>query len=205
MIKIHHLGNSRSDRIIWLCEELGVKYELVGHDRNPQTFRAPESLWAINPLGKSPVIQDGKHTVFESGAIVEYLVSRHGGASLQPQADSDQWIAYQHWMHCAESTLMMPILFPIIAGAMGVESEVLPQFMNAEAQTLFNYAESELSQHDYIAGADFTAADVMVAYTFNMAEMTQAESKPFENYPAIQAYLNSIKNRPAYQRAAEKF
>jgi glutathione S-transferase len=205
MIKIHHLGASRSDRIIWLCEELALSYELISHDRNPETQRAPESLWAVNPLGKSPVVQDGDNTVFESGAIVEYLLARYGDGHLKPEQGSKEWIQYLHWMHCAESTLMMPILFPIIAGAMGMESELLPLFMGAESQTLFNYAEAELDKHDHIASNEFTAADVMVAYTLLMAESTQAESKPFASYPAIESYLLRIKQRPAFIKAAAKF
>ncbi len=216
MIKVHHLGSSRSDRIIWLCEELGAPYEIITHQRDPNTMRAPEAIWAINPLGKAPVIEDNGKPVFESGAIIEYLTETYGDTQLKPAKDSAEYIAYLHWMHCAESTLMTPILFGILSSAMGVESEILPMFIEGEYKTLFDYTDKVLGEHQYIAGDNFTAADVMVAYTLMMADAPPVGPgfapgdadefvSPFANYANIQRYLNDIQARPAYQAAAKQF
>lgn len=220
MINIHHLGSSRSDRIIWLCEELALPYKLIAHERDPNTMRAPAAIWAINPLGKAPVIEDDGKAVFESGAIIEYLVETYGESKLKPARGTQAYIQYLHWMHCAESTLMTPILFGILSSAMGVESEILPLFIEGEYKTLFDYADKELAAHQYIASDDFTAADVMVAYTLMMAEVPPVGPgfsvddaagdgagfvSPFEKYANIQRYLNDIKARPAYVLAAKQF
>lgn len=216
MINIHHLGSSRSDRIIWLCEELALPYKLIAHERDPNTMRAPAAILAINPLGKAPVIEDDGKAVFESGAIIEYLVETYGESKLKPAKGTKAYIQYLHWMHCAESTLMTPILFGILSSAMGVESEILPLFIEGEYKTLFDYADSELAAHQYIAGDDFTAADVMVAYTLMMADVPPVGPgfsvgdgvdfvSPFKDYSNIQRYLNDIKARPAYVLAAKLF
>lgn len=216
MIKIHHLGSSRSDRIIWLCEELDIPYQLIGHKRDPNTMRAPAEIWAINPLGKAPVIEDDGTAVFESGAIVEYLIETYGESKLKPAKGSPEYVQYLHWMHSAESTLMTPILFGILSSAMGIESEILPFFIEGEYKTLFDYADKELARHQYIAADDFTAADVMVAYTLMMAEVPPVGPgfaagdaaefvSPFVAYANIQRYLGDIRARPAYQKASKLF
>ena len=216
MVKIHHLGASRSDRIIWLCEELSVPYKLVVHQRDPNTMRAPAEIWAINPLAKAPVIEDNGKAVFESGAIIEYLVETYGEGRFKPAKNAQAYIQYLHWMHCAESTLMTPILFGILSSAMGVESEILPLFIEGEYKTLFDYADAELAKHQYIAGEEFTAADIMVAYTLMMADQPPVGPgfapgdgnsfvSPFVNYKNIQRYLGDIRARSAYQRAAKQF
>ncbi len=214
MITIHHLGQSRSDRIIWLCEELGLEYKLVVHDRDPETMRAPQALWEINPLGKSPVIEDGDQVVFESGAIIEYLVERHGAGKLRPAKGSPAEVKYWHWMHCAESTLMLPIMINILTGAMGIESDIVPLFVDAERGNFFGYIDAELAGHDYIAGDEFTAADIMLGYTLAMANTSPldenfqateaAGGSVFEPYANIQQYLARLHARPAYLRAVER-
>lgn len=205
MLKIHHLVLSRSDRIVWLAEELGLRYELVRHQRNPQTFRAPESLWKVSPMGKAPVIQDGDVTVCESGAIVEYLIDRHGQGRLRPAADSPEFLAYQHWMHAAESTLMAPILMDVLCVLTQTEAPGLKAFMEGEFATVFSYLDKVLSKSAHVAGAQFTGADIMVAYDLRLANgkaiPAMKGTAPVERYAAIGDYLRRIETRPAFQKA----
>jgi glutathione S-transferase len=202
MITIHHLGMSRSDRIIWLAEDLGIDYSIVKHHRGAD-FRAPQSLWDVHPMGKAPIIEDDGKRIFESGAIVEYLIDRYGNGKLKPDTSSQEYLDYLHWMHCAESTLMTPIFIGFLTGAMGVESEALRGFVAGEYKTLFTYMNAQLERHDYIAGNTFTGADVMVAYPLLMAQGQQPP--PFADYPAISAYMARLQDRPAYIRAAASF
>lgn len=204
MITIHHLGISRSERIIWLAEELGLEYQIVKHDRAAD-FRAPESLWAVHPMGKSPVIEYEGNKVFESGAIIEYLLERcdTAEAPLKPDNSSQQYINYLQWMHASESTLMLPIMIKFLSGMVNLDHAPLNGFVDGELQTLFTYINDILGKHDYIAGDAFTGADIMVAYPLMMADGMQAS--PLAEYPAISAYIARLRQRPAYQRAAEKF
>ena len=207
MVTIHHLERSRSDRIIWLCEELGIEYDIVQHQRDPDTMRASETLWAINPLGKSPVIEHQGHVIFESGAIIEYLLSAFDSNSLRPAAGSKAYIDYLQWLHAPEATMTLPILMPMLCGTMGIESELMPLFADNETQTLYRYLEAELAQRNYIAGDNFSAADIMLSYTLMMAQ-SLAETGPdevFTSYPAINSYLSRLKSREAYQLACVKF
>jgi glutathione S-transferase len=204
MLKIHHLVLSRSDRIVWLAEELGLTYELVRHVRTA-AFRAPESLWAVSPMGKAPVIQDGDVTVSESGAIVEYVLDRYGNGRLRPPAGSPEFLAYRHWLHAAESTLMLPILMEGLCMMTQTSSPGLTAFVNGEYATVLGYLDRTLAQHDYVAGAALTGADVMVAWDLHFANGTAipgfATSAPIGQYPAIGAYLSRIAARPAFQKA----
>ncbi|HSB96775.1 MAG TPA: glutathione S-transferase family protein [Spongiibacteraceae bacterium] len=203
MLTIHHLGNSRSERIIWLAEELAIPYTLVRHDRDPQTMRSPASLWAVSPLGKAPVIQDDGVTVSESGAVIEYLLQRYGNGRLQPSVGSAEWVNYLHWMHAAESTLMTPILFNLLSTMMQVSSPQMGGFVASELETLCKYISGQLSAHEYIAGNEFTAADIMVSYTLSLARMVPVPNFSLDAYPAIGAYLDRIQARPAFQRALQ--
>tara|TARA_B100000767_G_scaffold245714_1_gene244804 strand:- start:856 stop:1479 length:624 start_codon:yes stop_codon:yes gene_type:complete len=207
MVTIHHLERSRSDRIIWLCEELGIDYDITHHQRDPATMRASTTLWAVNPLGKSPAIEHQGQVVFESGAIIEYLLSTFGPTSLSPSPDAEGYIDYLQWLHAPEATMTLPILMPMICGTMGIESELLPLFADSETQTMYRYLNSELTQRDYIAGGDFTAADIMLSYTLMMAQAlaTSEPEKVFFEYPALTAYLSRLRARPAYQSASAKF
>ena len=207
MVTIHHLERSRSDRIIWLCEELGIEYDIVQHQRDPDTMRAAETLWAINPLGKSPVIEHQGQVIFESGAIIEYLLSAFDSNGLRPVAGSKAYIDYLQWLHAPEATMTLPILMPMLCGAMGIESELMPLFADNETQTLYRYLEAELAQRDYIAGDHFSAADIMLSYTLMMAQSLAATGPDavFTPYPSINAYLDRLKARKAYQAASVKF
>jgi glutathione S-transferase len=205
MLTIHHLENSRSDRIVWLAEELAIPYTLVRHARDPQTMRSPASLWAVSPLGKAPVIQDDGFTLAESGAVIEYLLQRYGNGRLQPQVGSAEWVNYLHWMHASESTLMTPILFNLLSKMMQVEAPQLEGFVVSELETLFKYLDNSLGKHDYIAGSEFSAADIMAAYTLMLGRMVPLPSLSINDYSHIAAYLDRIQARPAYQRAQQSY
>lgn len=206
MLKIHHLVLSRSDRIVWLAEELGLQYELIRHVRTP-AFRAPESLWAVSPMGKAPVIQDGDVTVSESGAIVEYLLERYGNRRLQPAAGSPEHLAYRHWMHAAESTLLLPILMEGLCMMTQASSPALTAFVNGEYATVLGYLDRTLAAHEYVAGQAFSGADIMVAWDLHFANGTAipgfATTAPLAAHPAIVAYLARIEQRPAFRKAKE--
>jgi glutathione S-transferase len=210
MVKIHHLVYSRSDRIVWLAEELGLTYELVKHNRDPQTFRSPPSLWAVSPMGKAPVIQDGETTVCESGAVVEYILDHYGQGKLRPKAGTPEYVQYLHWMHAAESTLMTPVLMDFLSKMTQVDAPLFKGFIDGEYKTLFDYLDKTVSKHAYIAGPDFTAADIMVSYPLRMADTTAipmpglASAAPFAEHPQITAYVDRLRARPAFQRAEQK-
>lgn len=210
MLKVHHLVYSRSDRIVWLAEELGLAYELVKHHRDPQTFRAPPSLWAVSPMGKAPVIQDGDVTVCESGAVVEYLLDHYGKGSLRPKADTPEYVQYLHWMHAAESTLMTPVMMDMLSKMTQVDAPLFKGFLDGEYKTLFDYLGKTVAKHACIAGPDFTAADIMVSYPLRMADNTAIpmpglqSAAPFAEHPGITEYLNRLRARPAFQRAEQK-
>lgn len=210
MLKIHHLGMSRSDRSIWLAEELGLKYELVNHTRNPKTFRSPQSLWDVSPMGKAPVIEDQGQTIPESGAIVEYLIDNYGEGRLRPERGTPAHIDYLHWMHAAESTLMLPVMIDMLSGMTAADSAGLKGFCDGEFKTVFTYMNQLLTDRDYIAG-EFSGADIMVAFPLMMAESPmfappgQEKGKAFIAYPAIQAYLNRLRARPAWVKAEAIF
>ena len=169
MLKIHHLVLSRSERIVWLAEELGIRYELVRHQRDPQTFRAPPSLRAVTPLAKAPVIEDDGVVVEESAVICDYLIEHHGGGRLRPAAGTAARRAYDYWMACSESTLMYPALIDLLVGLTQSEAPGLMAFAMGEYQTMLGHVDHALGDGDYLVGNAFSAADVMVYYTLAMA------------------------------------
>ena len=210
MLKIHHLGMSRSDRSIWLAEELGLKYELVTHTRNPGTFRSPQSLWDVSPMGKAPVIEDKGQTIPESGAIVEYLLETYGEGRLRPAKGTPAYIDYLHWMHAAESTLMTPIFINMLSVMTATDAPGLKAFCDGEFKTVFSYMNQILGEREYIAG-EFSGADIMVAFPLMMLESPlfiqagDVKGEAFVPYPAIQAYLNRLRARPAWIKAEAIF
>ncbi|CAA0091005.1 glutathione S-transferase family protein [Zhongshania aliphaticivorans] len=210
MLKIHHLGMSRSDRSIWLAEELGLQYELVTHTRNPDTFRSPQSLWDVSPMGKAPVIEDKGRTIPESGAIVEYILNVYGEGRLRPPTDSEEYVDYLHWIHAAESTLMTPIFINMLSVMTATDAPGLKGFCDGEFKTVFTYMNTILAERDYIAG-EFSGADIMVAFPLMMLESPlfiqagDVKGEAFVPYPAIQAYLNRLRARPAWVKAEAIF
>ncbi|WP_428382814.1 glutathione S-transferase family protein [Nevskia ramosa] len=204
MLKIHHLVASRSDRIVWLAEELEIPYELVRHLRNPQTFRAPDSLRAITPLAKAPVIEDQGVVVSESSVICDYLIDQYGQGRLRPSAGTPARLDYAYWMASSESTLMYPVLIDVLSTMTQSDAAGLLGFAMGEYTTMFGHVERTLGKHAYIAGDSFTAADVMVYYTLAMAAGTALpipSRAPMADYPLLGDYLARLEARPAWQKA----
>ncbi len=215
MIVVHHLENSRSQRILWLLEELGVDYELRIYRRDPKTMLAPASLRAVHPLGKSPVISDGQRVVAESAVIIEYLLDHYGGARLRPQAGSDAYEMYRYWLHFAEGSVMPylvmklvfrkvetgPMPFFVRPIAKRIAQEVGRQFIDPNMQQIVAYIDDWLSTHTWFAGAELSGADIQMSFVME-ALATQAEV--MARYPRLQAYVDAMRARPAYQRALER-
>jgi glutathione S-transferase len=215
MIVVHHLNNSRSQRVLWMLEELGVPYEIRHYQRDEKTMLAPPELRKVHPLGKSPVITDGGITLAESGAILEYLVERHGGGRFVPPAGTPERVRYTYWMHYAEGSLMPPLLMklifdqirkakmPFIAKpiAKGIVHKVMSTFVAPQIERHLDYLEGELQEREWFAGSAFSAADVQMSFPL---EAAQARAGLDANRPQLMAFLARIHARPAYQRALEK-
>jgi glutathione S-transferase len=215
MITVHHLNNSRSQRVLWLLEELGLKYEIKRYERDKKTMRAPESLRRVHPLGKSPVITDGKLTLAESGAIVEYLVEHYGKGRFVPAPGTPQRLRYTYWMHYAEGSLMPPLLMKLVFDT--IERSRMPFFAKPIAKAIsrktkgsfiepsikqhLDYLEGELDKSEWFAGDEFTAADVQMSFPL---EAAAARGGLGSSYPKLTAFLERIHARPAYKRALEK-
>jgi len=202
-LTIIHLENSRSDRLIWLLEELGVDYEIETYQRDPQTGRAGVEMKKLHPYAKAPMLRDGDATLIESGAIFDYVMGRYGDTGLRPEPSDEDWPAYLQWMHFAEGSAMLPILLDHFqaAGLAGPPGESALAGMAKEGMAqLYAYVESILAERKWFAGARFTAADVMMGWVVEVVE-TRGEIEP---YPAMQRYLEQMKARPAYQRARAK-
>jgi glutathione S-transferase len=215
MIVVHHLNNSRSQRVLWLLEELGVEYEIKRYQRDPKTMLAPPELRQIHPLGKSPVITDGELTIAESGAIIEYLVERYGNGRLIPPAGSPERLRYTYWLHYAEGSAMPPLLLKLVFQKM--ETAPMPFFVKPIARKLtgtvqsifinpqlklhIGYMEDELGKYPWFAGNDFTAADIQMSFPVEAAARRGGSET---GYPRLAAFLKTIHARPAYLRALER-
>jgi len=199
-IRVHHLNNSRSQRILWLLEELGAPYDIIHHQRDAVTNLAPPELCDIHPLGKSPVIEDDGKIVFESAAIVEYICERHGGAHLVPARGTDDHIRYLEWLHFAEGSAMTPILLNLYTGRLGDAAAPLRPRIDHQLQSHFQYMEDSLLPSGYFVGDGLTGADIMMSFPAEAAvKMGYAADKP-----KLTAYVAAIHARPAYQAALEK-
>ncbi len=201
MIVVHHLGISQSDRIVWLCEELGLDYELVRHERDPVTRLAPASYRALHPTGTAPVITDGDLTLGESAAIIEYLARRYAGGALFVAPDRDNFADFLYWFHFANGSMMPAAMIPLIAMMAGGDAA---SATGLTARLDRNYAmlEDRLGNVDWLAGAEFTAADIMIA--FPLTTMRLFAPRDLTAYPNILAYLSRLAERPAFQRAMKK-
>jgi glutathione S-transferase len=202
MIEVHHLEHSRSQRILWLLEELGVAYELVHYKRDPATRFAPPELKAIHPLGKSPVIRDGTLVVAESGAIVEYLVGRYDDGQLAPKADfaSSNYVSYLHWLHFAEGSAMVPLLLRLYVGRLKEAGAPLWPRIESELDNHFAYMSGALGDRDYFVGNRFSAADIQLSFVLDAGEARG----PIRNYPNLLSLHERLRARPAYRRALER-
>ena len=215
MLTVHHLNNSRSQRILWLLEELGLPYEVKRYERDAQTMLAPPALRQVHPLGKSPVLTDGAHTVAESGAIIEYLLSRHGGGRLRPPEDADERLRFTYWLHFAEGSAMPPLLLKLVFGrvqsapmpffvkpiARGIAKNVLSRFVEPNLKAQLDFMEAELSQREWFAGPEFSAADIQMSFPLEAAAQRAGLDA---SRPRLWAWLQRIHARPAYRRALER-
>ncbi|QEI07503.1 glutathione S-transferase [Pigmentiphaga aceris] len=200
MIEVHHLTESRSLRITWLLEELGLDYQLVVHTRDPETRLAPPELEAIHPLGKAPVIRDGEQVVFESGAIVEYLVRRYGNGRLAPAIDTPDYYRYLQFLHYAEGSAMLPMLLQIYTRRLGDGVAALQPRIDSEMQRHLGFLNSELADREFVVGNELSGADIQLSFVAQLALRLCGT----DAYPNLTAFVARIEARPAYQRAIEK-
>jgi glutathione S-transferase len=198
-ITVHHLENSRSQRVLWLLEELGLAYEVKRYERNKTTMLAPPELRRVHPLGKSPVIEDGERVVAETGAIVEYLVER-GDGRLGAPAHREEALRYRHFLHYAEGSLMPPLLVKLVLGRVPLIGRRAQAKIQPMIDVHLDYVESELASRPWFAGAEMTAADIMMSFPL---EAARARAGLGASRPAIMAWLERIQARPAYQRALQ--
>ena len=199
MIVVHHLNDSRSQRILWLLEELGVPYEIKSYQRDATTRLAPPELTAIHPLGKSPVITDGDRVVHESGAIIDYIIRRHGGGRLAPALGSDAYETYQQWLHYAEGSAMLPLMLAMYAGRLGDAAAPLKPRIESEIANHIGYVNAALEGRDWLMG-EFSAADVQMSFVGEIL----APFGRMDAYPNIKAWVARFQARPAYKAALEK-
>ena len=215
MIVVHHLNNSRSQRILWLLEELGLEYDIKRYQRDPKTMLAPPELRRIHPLGKSPVITDGDLTLAESGAIVEYLVGRYGNGRLVPAADTPEKLRYTYWLHYAEGSMMPPLLLKLIFDrlerapmpffakpiARAIAQKTKASFIEPNINRHLDYMEAELGKAAWFAGETFTAADIQMSFPLEAATVRGGLNL---SRPKLMTFLDRIHSRPAYKKAIER-
>jgi glutathione S-transferase len=203
VITVHHLGVSQSERVVWLCEELGIPYVLKRYDRDPTTRMAPAEYRALHPMGIAPVITDEDVVLAESGAILEYLMARHGGGRLSLDLQQPNFPEYLFWFHFANGTLMPSEMGSMIANFLNLkEGNPIIAMLNARSERAFALVEKRLADAAYFAGREFTAADIMML--FPLTTMRAFVQKDLTAFPHIKAYLKRIGARPAYQRAMQK-
>lgn len=200
MITVHHLNNSRSQRVLWLLEELGLAYDIVGYKRDATTNLAPDSLTKIHPLGKSPVVTDGGTTIAESGAIVEYLIRKYGRDRLMPAEDSADFVSYLHWMHYAEGSAMLPVMLSLYVMRLGEAGAPLHPRIESEVKNHFGYVEAALGTRDFFVGSSLTGADFQMIFPLEAAKSLGL----LASFPNLDKYLSSIHERPAYRRGVER-
>ena len=200
MITIHHLNDSRSQRILWLCEELGIGYDLKHYMRDAVTRLAPPDLKAINPLGKSPVIEDGDLTLGESGAIVDYLIRVHGNGALSPAPGTALHEHYLGWLHFAEGSAMLPFMLRLYTGRLGTSAAPLAPRIDEQIASHLKYFDDALDGCDWLVGNALSGADIMMSFVAEIAAMQGLAA----DYPRVVAYAQRIQARPAWQAALER-
>jgi len=215
MITVHHLNNSRSQRVLWLLEELGVAYEIERYQRDAKTMLAPDSLRKVHPLGKSPVVTDDGVTLAESGAIIEYLVERYGNGRLIPPPGTPERRRYAYWLHFAEGSAMPPLLLKLIFDripampmpffvkpiARGISTKVLERMVTPNLKRQLDFMESELAASPWFAGAEFSAADIQMSFPLEAAAQRAGLDA---SRPHLVEFLKRIHARPAYKKALER-
>lgn len=198
MIIVHHLNESRSQRILWLLEELNLPYEIRHYARDATTRLAPPELKAVHPLGKSPVLQVDGRTLIESGVIVDYLLRRHGRGALLPATGSDDFEAYQQWLHYAEGSAMLPLLLKLYVSRLGDAGAPLKPRIDSELANHLGFVDRSLQGRDWLVGDKLTGADVQMSFVGEAARGLRAD------YPAMDAWVRRFQARPAYRRALER-
>ena len=215
MIIVHHLNNSRSQRVLWLLEELALPYEIKHYQRDAKTNLAPPELKKVHPLGKSPVVEDNGRLYAETGAIIEHIVDNHGGGRLAPAPGTAEYDRYKYWLHAAEGSYMPPLVFALFLGRM--ETAKMPFFAKPIAKrltqgvrdgylthttkALFDYLDAELGKSPWLAGPEFTAADVIMSFPIEASQARVEAAKGLKNVPA---YLKKLHARPAFKKALER-
>jgi len=200
MVEVHHLGASRSRRITWLLEELGIDYQLFSYQRDPKSNYAPPELKRIHPLGKAPVIRDDGQVIFESGAIVEYLIGRYGRGRFAPPLDSAAHTRYLQFLHYAEGSAMVPLLLKLYVGRLGEAGAPLQPRISSELENHLGFLNAELDGRQYFVGDDLSGADVQLSFVAQLAVRFLGR----EAYPNLTAFAERIEARPAYQRAISR-
>src|SRR5580658_6385319 len=201
MLTVHHLGVSQSERIVWLCEELGIPYELKVYERDPVTRLAPPEYKALHPVGTAPIITDGDVVLPESGAIMEYIIGKYGDGRLAVGPDQPNFADYLFWFHFANAS-MMPRQSRMMGAQGGAEETPMQRFRRQRSEESWKLVEERLGQVPYFAGAEFTAADIIMGFV--LTTMRAFAQRDLADFPNIRAYLQRIGERPAYQRAMAK-
>jgi glutathione S-transferase len=200
MLTLHHLNDSRSQRILWLLEELGAPYELKRYQRDAKTRLAPPDLEAVHPLGKSPVIVDGDVRVAESGAIVDYLIRHYGKGAMMPAPSSAEFEAYQEWLHYSEGSAMLPLLMHLYVSRLGDAGKPLHPRIDSEMANHLGYTDRALQGREFFIGQSLTGADIQMSFVAEMAKVFDRIAP----YPNLSAWLSRMHARPAFQRSVEK-
>ncbi len=202
MLTIHHLRLSQSERIVWLCEELGIDYELKLYDRREDNRLAPDDYKALHPMGIAPVITDGALVLGESGAIIDYIAAKYGDGGLVPAVDSPDYADHIFWFHWANGTFMATMMMQLVLTMSDRMESPAAGFVKARADTAWAMIEQRLGEKEYFGGATLTTADIIMGYCLTTSRaFRQTSIAPF---PKVRAYLQRIGGRPAYQRAMEK-
>jgi glutathione S-transferase len=216
MIVVHHLNNSRSQRVLWLLEELGVPYDVKRYERDRKTMLAPPELRAVHPLGKSPVVTDDGNTVAESGAVAEYLLERYGQGRLAPRAGTPERLRFTYWLHYAEGSAMPPLLLKLLVDRIerakvpffarpitrAIAGRLKDEFIGPQLETHLSYMDAQLTKSLWFAGDEFTAADIQMSFPVEVAVSRAGLTETTR--PHLWAYLRRIHDRPAYKRAVER-
>jgi glutathione S-transferase len=200
MLTLHHLNDSRSQRILWLLEELGTPHEIKRYQRDAQTRLAPPELKAVHPLGKSPIIVDGDVRIAESGAIVDYIIRRYGKGAMMPAPDSAEYEAYNEWLHYSEGSAMLPLMLNLYVGRLKEAGSPLHPRIDSEIANHLGYVEGALKGREFFVGNSLTGADIQMSFVGEMAKVFDRLGP----YPDLSAWLSRMHARPAFQRSVEK-
>jgi len=200
MLTLHHLNDSRSQRILWLLEELGTPYEIKHYQRDATTRLAPPELTKVHPLGKSPVITDGEITIAESGAIVDYLIRHYGGGTLMPAVGSRDYEAYNEWLHYAEGSAMLPLMLNLYVSRLKEAGAPLHPRIDSEIANHLGYVDGALQGREFFVGTALTGADIQMSFVGEIAKVYDKLGA----YPNLTAWLSRMHARPAFQRSVEK-